>query len=723
MGIRKIHAICWGIVTFLLLGGLFFYGIKTTKPQSSFVNLPDSKHLHQLYNGDVLEEAFKNPVSSLNGITIFLDQKTVLTDNTALHFEIRDVATKKILREGVQQVGRLDSDGQIYLNFDTLRGISERQLVLSIEFSEVSNKSIYIKYQSDATKYPDGKTTINGNEKQGSIGFLLFEKPSVAEIVLRWVDRHGVVLIGVLIVISGILVAIFRRGEKKRDVFWNEISEHIRVQKNTHFVFIGIIVAITIAVYCPASKEFFVQDDISIILRAKEFSHIQPLLLLTNQPYIVFGEKLSTATPFYRPVSYSLYPAVLYSIFGLNFKAFFLSNLILFAITAVGLYILSTVILRSQWVAFVVSLIWVTHPTKLAFIDWWSSSQDILAGFFSVGTLLAYIWHQASPRAAKKALVLVLFAMALLSKEYAVLIIPIIFLLDFLCREQNINSENFLIKVRQCFERTGEMLSPILIILGIYVVIRIVALGDPSLPMPTQKDHSYDFSFSIPVFMRNIVAYSNWVVEGDRWPNLLPWVEMHLRPLMVSLSDYQPPYTPSLIFIMVICIGAFFLNKDSKKRALFAVSWFLLFLAPILFLSHEQQPRWLAMPIYGLCLLVILEIQHVTGRRKVIKGIVFSALASLFLISAFINARDIRKNSTHELAQQALSVIAQYREQEKVAEPGSRIIFVDFPYDMRGTINQSLLQLVSSNEFSGATYVDTLNSEELNEQSIIILRK
>jgi len=118
-------------------------------------------------------------------------------------------------------------------------------------------------------------------------------------------------------------------------------------------------------------------------------------------------------------------------VYGLRPWGHHLTNALLMAADAVLLFFFLSGVTRRVWLSAAVAALFAVHPINVESVAWVSERKAVLSVFFMFLTLIAYAWYANRPAFGRYALVVVLFALALMSK---VMIIPLPFamlLLDY----------------------------------------------------------------------------------------------------------------------------------------------------------------------------------------------------------------------------------------------------------------------------------------------------
>jgi len=112
---------------------------------------------------------------------------------------------------------------------------------------------------------------------------------------------------------------------------------------------------------------------------------------------------------------------------------FHLVNLLYFLIAVSLMYKLVKAITKTQSIAFLAAIFFLVHPINSEVVNWISSAPEILYTIFILCTILAYLHERRRPSAGLFSLILLLYFLAMLSKEFAVFVIPpLLLLIDLL---------------------------------------------------------------------------------------------------------------------------------------------------------------------------------------------------------------------------------------------------------------------------------------------------
>ncbi|HEY6839310.1 MAG TPA: tetratricopeptide repeat protein, partial [Geobacteraceae bacterium] len=118
-------------------------------------------------------------------------------------------------------------------------------------------------------------------------------------------------------------------------------------------------------------------------------------------------------------------------LFGLDPRGHHGVNLLLHTATTLLLCLFLLKTTGKPWRSLTVALLFSLHPLHVESVAWVAERKDLLCAFFWFATLLAYERYVRSPAVGRYLVVLVSFALALLSKPMAVTLPLVLFLVDY----------------------------------------------------------------------------------------------------------------------------------------------------------------------------------------------------------------------------------------------------------------------------------------------------
>lgn len=140
----------------------------------------------------------------------------------------------------------------------------------------------------------------------------------------------------------------------------------------------------------------------------------------------------STVAGYYQPLT-MISLMLDYAIGGRpdNLRAFHRTSLALHVVNTALVVVLLYTLFGNPWVAAMAGLLFGLHPMTVEAIAWVGERKTVLAAFFTLGSLLSYVWYAQAGHWRWYALALVALVLALLSKPTSTPLPVLLLLLDF----------------------------------------------------------------------------------------------------------------------------------------------------------------------------------------------------------------------------------------------------------------------------------------------------
>ena len=322
-----------------------------------------------------------------------------------------------------------------------------------------------------------------------------------------------------------------------------------------HALWPFLLVLLVLAVYTPSVNNGFVYDDAVLIVDPEPPESF-------GEVFGVFTERHWKGLPYYRPVPRSTMVAQKY-LSGEDPGPYHLFNALLMVVAALAAYALlrRPVFGLARGLAFLGAALYALHPVASTTVHPIASGRETLIPAILV---IAAVWAYLRSDAVGQLLALVFFALALLSKEQAI-IVPLLFVLADLLR----------LTGRPPGRRAGAWVAryaPFVVIVGAYLAVRVALFGGTG-------EHRF-------------------VLHEDP---LGP-----LRSLLYSLQSvfdpstglsYEPRFAawfsiPHLVVVVVataaLVVWAARRWADVRQRVLFWAGWFVLAIAPTANVFHQE---------------------------------------------------------------------------------------------------------------------------------------
>ena len=398
---------------------------------------------------------------------------------------------------------------------------------------------------------------------------------------------------------------------------------------------IVVVLALTFAVYIPTLRFQFVHDDRGQIVEnpAVHSWHAVPTYFTSHVWAAVMPEELGN---YYRPL-FLLWLRINDAVFGNQAWGWHLTTILSHVLTTLLLYLLAWRLGIGSDVALLAALIFGLHPAHIEAVAWISGVTEPLLGILLIASFLSYVQSRVEgARALKwKVISLVLFALALLEKETALILPGLLLVYEWIFGMEWGSP----LEVRRILTWCGGALGkiwPYFFLVVLYVPARIYALKG--------------FSHAVTPLSTGQLVFT--------WPSLMGfWVRHLIWPVGLStFYDFPAVVHPTLrnfilpaIFDVCVGLALFACVRSSRPAAFFAV-WLVLPLIPLLnlrvFVANDfAHDRYLYLPSVGLAVLMAMLLKKVCWRSPRWLGIPASLLAAGLCLTAALSYGTITESS------------------------------------------------------------------------------
>ena len=381
------------------------------------------------------------------------------------------------------------------------------------------------------------------------------------------------------------------------------------VKKKIVLLSVFLIVVLGFTVYGNSINGEFIWDDNLLIkenIYIKDWSYIPK----------IFSEDVGSGSGieyhFYRPLQMVTY-MVDYSLWKLDVKGYHLTNIVLHILAALGVYCLFNFIFKDNLLSLLTAIFFVVHPVHTEVVAYISGRADSLALLFMLSCFLFYVKQLSSNNAGLYILMLLSYALALLSKESS-LILPVLLLLYHYSFKERVKGKGF-------FSILGLALA--------YVLLRTTVLKDLMSRAPCTTTLSERF----PGFFAAATNYVRLL--------FFPFdLHMEYGKKLFHWGDLEVILGAGILSMMLIYA---FRKRKENKIVFFSLLWFLIALAPVSNLypiNAYMAEHWLYLPSVGVFLILA---GGVNGLRK-IRGVGFFIVIIAIGLSAFYSYLTIKNN-------------------------------------------------------------------------------
>ncbi|HUF51878.1 MAG TPA: hypothetical protein VMN60_13720, partial [Longimicrobiales bacterium] len=322
-----------------------------------------------------------------------------------------------------------------------------------------------------------------------------------------------------------------------------------------------IVFAVALALYLPALRNGFAYDDVAVIQGDPRVHSLAHTAAIFTRGYWADAD-----LALYRPLT-TLSFAMDWTLSG-GKPAWFLFTNALWNATVCALVFAFLTRFAAPAAALGAALLFAVHPVHVEAVANIVGRAELIAGAFTFGALL--LWPSTSaPQLARVAGVGLLFALALLTKESAIMLPALLVLIDVARAELTPAT------ARQWLRRRAGGLLMLAGIAGAYLGIRAIVLGGI---VPTRLDAALEVTSGVD---RVFTALQAWPV----------YLQLLLMPV-VLLADYGPRIlmpalgpTPAAIggaFILaVLTVGGLISWRRGRGDVALALLWLPVTLLPV----------------------------------------------------------------------------------------------------------------------------------------------
>jgi len=355
-----------------------------------------------------------------------------------------------------------------------------------------------------------------------------------------------------------------------------------------------LITVLLLAVYGNTLNHSFVWDDHDIIVDNPQLEK------LSNIPSLFLSEdRIEGSTGYYRPLTYVSF-ALDRAIWGLNPVGFNITNLLLHILAALLFYQVIATLFKNENLALAAALIFSLHPVAGETVNFHSGGRNtLLCACFILMSLLFYVKD-------KRIAAAICFAGAVFSKEFGLLLPAILFVYDWFIKKERPRPVSYL---------------PFLVPVVLYFTLRSYAIEKASLLSALNLTESLWASpYLVIKYLTNMIYPFNLSVLYDLSTNII----------YASLS---------LAGIALLVFTAYYFRRQGE--VILSISWFLLFLLPVINIielqaASQMADRYAYIPLMGFALALAYIICK--ARREV-------AIALVLIIGVAYALVDINRNN------------------------------------------------------------------------------
>jgi tetratricopeptide (TPR) repeat protein len=307
---------------------------------------------------------------------------------------------------------------------------------------------------------------------------------------------------------------------------------------------------------------------------------------------------------YWRPL-FLLWLLLQHALFGASPAGFHAFTVLLHASATVLVYVLALHLTRDRATAIIAALIFGVHPALIESVAWVSGCTDPLLACCLIAAFLAFLNWREHHSGAWLLASLGAYALALMSKEPAVMLLPLVFVFAFLAT----TGVDWILRARSAVMAVLPYLPLTLVYCLIHHVIdaRMDRSGNPATPLKMALTAP-----SLLLFYLRLLVFP--------WP-ISPEYEMKLVPRFSATAVLLPSIALIAIFVAIYAWTRYLARAgdDHTARVVrFASLWMLLPIAPVLYIAalaarDFAHARYLYLSCIGFALLLACAIRRVPG--------------------------------------------------------------------------------------------------------------
>lgn len=390
----------------------------------------------------------------------------------------------------------------------------------------------------------------------------------------------------------------------------------LRLKENKNLVIIVVIVILGFSVFANTfGNQMFWDDDDNIL--NNQFVHRFEIDKFFGENLIAGAGLVSN---YWRPALLTVFSIEWHlwenSVFGYHFV-----NVSVHILTTIALFYLLFKLFKNRTLAFLTSLVFLIHPAQTEAVTYVSGLGDPLSGLFTILGIIFYLKFRDSGDRPSNSwyyfAAIVMYILALLSKDSAVVMPALVVLADFFYLPAEFS-------IKQKLKIVAQGVWPFFIVFGIYTLLRATSLNFINTFNLYDEQNDFTSSFWTRLFTFFSVMTRYFVLMF--WPTNLHFEK--IIPIATSLFASQQVIIGVLITTTLSALGLTQIKRNPIIS--FGVFWFLFrlfphsnLLVPTAGLMHDH---WLYLPLVGIFLgLFYVLLKHLN--RNVVIGITVLMLA------------------------------------------------------------------------------------------------
>ena len=364
----------------------------------------------------------------------------------------------------------------------------------------------------------------------------------------------------------------------------------------TEICVVSLLVLAVFYMWKPTLGISFYQDDYGFLFLSQ---NLQLGLIPGTMPWIHDWRPLGLVVPFY----------LMRRFFGLDPFAFHLTNMLIHLLNAALVYRLAFVMIETRKFALLATIFYSLHLAHTRSMQWAVGIDNFLSVTWYLLAFSLYLqfrehgrrWHYWSSLAA--------FAIALLTKEWSISLVPVILWYELVCAPDRLRS------------RRPAQWKPIAIPIAGYCLLLLAYLTVRLSLFTLPGEGQYAFKLSSSLAMSNFARY-----------------------LGFASFEFSPTPVLAGVFVALFFFVLLLSFTLRWREVAFGLGWFAIALSPVLFISRLE-PYFLAIPLVGFTI-GFASLAKIAAQRLLFHGIerraVFLFTSALFVTMLIGGSKKVR---------------------------------------------------------------------------------
>jgi Flp pilus assembly protein TadD len=342
-------------------------------------------------------------------------------------------------------------------------------------------------------------------------------------------------------------------------------------------------------------------------------------------------------------------------LYGLNAGSHHLTNLILHIMSTILLFVVLKRMSGALWKSAFVAALFSLHPLHVESVAWVAERKDVLCTFFWMLTMWTYVRYAERPGPQRYLLVLLTFALGLMSKPMLVTLPFVLLLLDYWpLGRLKLRWRDHVVRSPQTSHHTDPGAKKSAVLALVLEKVPFLALA-AAVSIATLFAQPSGGSAMLPLKIR----------IGNAFLSYLSYIAKMLWPQELAAFYPHPAYTLQIwevigAAVLLICISVFVI-RAVRMRPYLTVGWlwYLGTLVPVIGLvqvgSHAMADRYTYVPLIGLFLMIAWGVPEIVKRFRpatAVLPVLAGAMLSALTVCTWLQLRHWKNSSalfTHAL--------------------------------------------------------------------------